>query len=96
MREELGVAGIALWSAGSFVYRAPDPVSGLVEWEFDRVFWAVTDDTLVPALDEVDEVRALRASELASVRLTPWAITVVERAVSARRKRGRQSKVGDA
>jgi isopentenyl-diphosphate delta-isomerase len=38
--EELGVPIVRLTHCGSFVYRAADPASGLVEWELDHVFAA--------------------------------------------------------
>jgi isopentenyl-diphosphate delta-isomerase len=57
--EELGIR-CSLRPAGSFVYRAVDPVSGLVEHELDHVFVGLAPDgVLRPAPDEVQDWRAV-------------------------------------
>jgi isopentenyl-diphosphate delta-isomerase len=83
--EELGLVIAGLRPAGVFVYRAVDPVSGLVEHEVDHVFLAVCDTG--KARHDPDE-----ASELARVDYTealrlvtsdegaPWAGEVLRRA----------------
>jgi isopentenyl-diphosphate delta-isomerase len=78
--EELGLelAESAFTESGSFVYRALDPTSGLVEHEWDHVVVATTDRDPVPDPDEVGEWRWARVDELRSEvashpeRFTPW------------------------
>lgn len=63
---------------GSFVYRATDEESGLVEHELDHVLVGVSDDHPRPAPSEVSEVRfvalpALRRDlERNASAYTPW------------------------
>jgi isopentenyl-diphosphate delta-isomerase len=57
VREELGVE-CELHEAGSFTYRAVDPVSGLVEHEYDHVLIGTTTATVLePDPDEVQDWR---------------------------------------
>ena len=63
---------------GSFIYRAADEESGLVEHELDHVLVGVSDDHPRPAPSEVSEVRfvalpALRRDlERNASAYTPW------------------------
>jgi isopentenyl-diphosphate delta-isomerase len=75
--EELGIAIDGLVECGTFVYRATDPRSGLVEWEVDHVFAASPVGRTVPHPDEVSGVRwvvaaAARDEASASPDCTPW------------------------
>ncbi len=83
--EELGVDATDLGERATFVYRAVDPISGLVEHEFDHVFVGCIDDDVRPAPDEVDDVALLpldRAEALlSSPPATPWAAQVVHLAL---------------
>lgn len=86
--QELGLVVPDVVPAGSFVYRAEDEASGLVEWEHDHVFVAVADVSGVAAdPGEIDEVaclpygEALRLAESGSG--APWAAEVLRRAYSA-------------
>jgi isopentenyl-diphosphate delta-isomerase len=84
LRHELGF-DTELRELFSFVYRAPDPTSGLTEHEFDHVFVGEFDGTPSPNVDEVGEVKWIAPGELlADVRAnpqayTPWFSLVVER-----------------
>jgi isopentenyl-diphosphate Delta-isomerase len=85
VREELGLELLAAEPAGTFVYQATDPVSGLVEHELDHVFVAVVDTN--PAAPDPAEVGALARLPLAdalelvtSDAGTPWAAEVLRRA----------------
>ncbi|GAA5177285.1 isopentenyl-diphosphate Delta-isomerase [Rugosimonospora acidiphila] len=84
--EELGIAGVPFEQLGVHLYRAADPVTGLVEHEYDHVLLGrVTPDVAMrpdPAeVAEVDwvEVETLR-SGLATEpdRYAPWLAGVVE------------------
>jgi len=80
--EELGVRVGLLWPAGWFIYRAVDPVSGLVEHERDHVFVGLVDDAPAePDPVEVAEVARFSlpdASLLLAGRLAaPWAASVL-------------------
>ena len=85
LRQELGLVIGCLRPAGAFVYRAVDPVSGLVEHELDHVFVAVsnTDDVAADPL-EVSQFARLGYAEalrlVTSVRGAPWAGEVLRRA----------------
>jgi len=88
---ELGLQLAKLEPAGSFTYRASDPASGLVEYEFDHVFLAVTDTaSAVPDPAEIVEIARLSldaALELVtSAAGAPWApdvLRLASRAVQA-------------
>ena len=77
MIEELGIT-CPLEAVGSFTYRATDPVSGLVEHEFDHVLVGRTNEQPRPVRSEVDATRSLWVDELADDlaahpdRYTPW------------------------
>lgn len=84
LREELGVDGTALTVHGAFWYQAHDPVSGLVEHEYDVVLTGRLDGSLDPDPAEVAAVdrcqpAALRAALAADPsRYTPWLETVLD------------------
>ncbi len=78
-REELGIRLTSVREAGAFVYRAVDPVSGLVEFERDTVLVAESRDE--PSADP-DEVGAWTWADLSDLSdagvqagrsFTPWA-----------------------
>ena len=79
LREELGITGLALRSAGHVTYRA-DVGGGLIEHEEVDVFVAEADETLPLALnpDEVCETRWVGLATLTEdtrtmpARFTPW------------------------
>ena len=69
--QEVGLAVSDLLPAGSFVYRARDEASGMVEWEHDQVFVAIADASDAaadPARDRRVGVPALRRRDLAGRR----------------------------
>jgi len=78
-RQELGIDLAGVREVGAFVYRAVDPVSGLVEHERDTVLVARSDD--IPSVDP-DEVLAWAWADPPPThdpsRFTPWAATVHE------------------
>ncbi|MHB1782078.1 MAG: isopentenyl-diphosphate Delta-isomerase [Acidimicrobiales bacterium] len=85
--EELGLA-CALTEAGSFVYRAVCPASGLVEHELDHVLVGVTAGEPVPSPVEVDATCWLFPSQIregmpAGVH-APWLVRALELAEAAR------------
>ncbi|MEA2372202.1 MAG: isopentenyl-diphosphate Delta-isomerase [Solirubrobacteraceae bacterium] len=91
VREELGLEVSGLTPAGTFTYRAPDPASGLVEYELDHVFVALTDtSSAVPDPGEVGALARLPIDEalelVSSDDGAPWAAQVLERA--SRRRPG--------
>lgn len=64
LMEELGVS-CRLREVGHFTYRAVDPVSGLVEHEYDHVLVGTTDDVaLAPDPEEVDQWRFVDPASL--------------------------------
>ena len=74
--EELGVEAL-LREVGWFVYRAVDPVSGMVEHELDHVLVGELEEGVEPAPDpdEVASVRWLALDELPGglpAPLAPW------------------------
>ena len=77
MREELQATG-EIEAAFSFVYEAEDPVTGLVEREFDHVFVGRLSGTLRPCPSEVGAVAwwtceaLMRDIEARPQRYTPW------------------------
>lgn len=88
-RQELGVAVADAAEVGSFLYRAEDPVSGLVEHELDHVVTARVAGPLHPNRAEVGAHRWVQPAELRAwlgsgrAPVTPWlapAFDVVERA----------------
>lgn len=81
VRDELGAPASRLLSCGTFVYEAEDPVSGLLEAEFDHVFLGTISSDLLPNFHEVDEVRFLELDEASALLKgtsgAPWAATVL-------------------
>lgn len=77
LAEELGFT-CRLESVGSFVYRAEDDGSGLVEHEFDHVLRGTYDGEVAPEPAEVDDVRSVTVDDLQREMLerpaefTPW------------------------
>lgn len=64
VREELGIRA-DLHEVGSFVYRAVDPVSGLVEHEFDHVLvGSISDMVLSPDPAEIEDWRFVDPASL--------------------------------
>lgn len=88
-REELGVTVADAVDVGSFLYRAQDPVSGLVEHELDHVVVARVAGDVELNTDEASACRWVTPAELRAwlgsgrAPVTPWlplAFAVVERA----------------
>jgi isopentenyl-diphosphate delta-isomerase len=82
VRQELGLELAELEPAGTFTYRAPDPVSGLVEHELDHVFVAVVDtESAVPDPEEIGELARFPLREALDLVMseagTPWAPEVL-------------------
>lgn len=65
LSEEMGLP-VRLREVGSFVYRAVDPDSGLVEHEFDHVLVGVSDEDPRPDLREADAWDRVDPVELAA------------------------------
>ncbi len=86
--QEMGLVVSGLVPAGSFVYRAEDEASGIVEWEHDHVFVAVAETAEVAAdpaeIDEVARVPFADAMRLVtSPAGAPWAAEVLRRSFEA-------------
>lgn len=86
--EETGLLVGDLVPAGSFVYRAEDPRSGLVEHEHDIVLAAVADvERAEPNPDEISELALLPFDQaldlLRSEAGVPWAPTILCRSYAA-------------
>lgn len=93
LEEELGIT-CRLEEAGHFTYRAEDPVSGLVEHEFDHVLVGEVPAGMDPAPDP-DEVQAWRWMEVGEGRswgtaegFSPWFAEALEIALCFRRSPG--------
>ncbi|HWH11970.1 MAG TPA: isopentenyl-diphosphate Delta-isomerase [Solirubrobacteraceae bacterium] len=92
--QELGLDVAGLEPAGTFIYQATDPVSGLVEHELDHVFVAVVDtSSAAPDPEEIGDLARLPLGEalelVESATGTPWAPEVLRLA-------SRHSREGDA
>jgi isopentenyl-diphosphate delta-isomerase len=92
VREELGLE-VELSDVGSFLYRAVDVASGLVEHELDHVLVGETDAEPSPDPAEVAAVGWYRVGEVMSplcpLRRAPWlapALRVAERARTEQRR----------
>lgn len=76
--EEMGITAVGLEEVGTFLYTAPDPVSGLTEHEYDHVFTGSPVGAPAPDPNEVDEwhwveLEALRRRlRLSPQEYTPW------------------------
>ena len=92
LREELGIDASLEW-AFSFVYRARDPVTGLVEHEFDHVFIGHFDGTPRPdpaevgAWQWVDPAELSRDVQANATRYTPWFTIALDRLLRHTRQR---------
>ncbi len=92
LEEEMGLVVGDLRPAGVFVYRATDPVSGLVEHEVDHVFVVVADiDDVATDADEITELARLTYDDalllVTSDRGVPWAGEVLRRSFNVLDKR---------
>lgn len=85
LSEELGLTGVELREAGVHLYRAADPATDRVEYEYDHVLVGRVDSSIAPDPDPA-EVRALRwigATDLEAdldatpERYSPWLAGVV-------------------
>jgi isopentenyl-diphosphate delta-isomerase len=82
--EELGVSPALLGEAGTVRYNHPDPVSGLVEQEFNHLFVGLTRETPRPDPQEVGATAFVTAAELAerheAAPFSAWFMTVLDAA----------------
>lgn len=82
--EELGVAPTLLRTAGTVRYRHPDPVSGLIEEEFNHLFVGVIEDEPRPDPEEIEATALVTPQELAARHaeepFSVWFGTVLEAA----------------
>ena len=82
LKEELGITGINLTEAGSFVYRFPFS-NGLTEFEYDHVFIGEFNGTAVPNPDEIEETRWVSIDRILqdcvnnASAYTPWFLTAI-------------------
>jgi isopentenyl-diphosphate delta-isomerase len=80
--EELGVATTGLAEAGTVIYRVSDPVSGLVEHEYNHLLVGRTAGTPDPDPAEVGELTGVTLDELARMRaatpFTAWFPAVLD------------------
>ncbi len=89
VREELGVPAEALAPVGTVTYRVTDPVSGLVEHEFNHVFVGRVLDQPSPDPAEIAECTFVALRELDRLRaggfggFTAWFPVVLEAAAPA-------------
>jgi isopentenyl-diphosphate delta-isomerase len=79
--EELGIVGASLTPVGTFVYRAVDERSGLVEHEWDHVFVGNADlSSIAPDPLQVEEVALVDPDDIddliAGGSTAPWFQTV--------------------
>ncbi|MBB1246649.1 isopentenyl-diphosphate Delta-isomerase [Streptomyces durbertensis] len=88
--EELGVAPALLREAGTVRYNHPDPVSGLVEQEFNHLFVGLVEAPVRPVPEEVAEVAFVSGAELlerhAKDAFSVWFMTVLDAARPAIRE----------
>ncbi|MBE1485852.1 isopentenyl-diphosphate Delta-isomerase [Plantactinospora soyae] len=66
LHEELGVSGVPLTEIGVYLYRAEDPETGRVEFEYDHVLRGdfAPDRSVLPDPDEVADLRWMHPDEL--------------------------------
>jgi isopentenyl-diphosphate delta-isomerase len=85
--EELGVAAEAMEAAGTVTYRVADPVSGLVEHEFNHLFVGRVRQPPSPDPAEIAECAFVALPELERLRaaggFTAWFPVVLEAAAAA-------------
>ncbi|WP_062213234.1 isopentenyl-diphosphate Delta-isomerase [Streptomyces sp. NBRC 109706] len=88
--EELGAAPSLLREAGTVRYNHPDPVSGLVEQEYNHLFAGVVRQPLRPDPEEIAETAFVTPGELAGLRagsaFSAWFGTVLDAAGPAVRE----------
>ncbi|MFX4292828.1 isopentenyl-diphosphate Delta-isomerase [Streptomyces bohaiensis] len=82
--EELGTAPSLLREAGTVRYNHPDPVSGLVEQEYNHLFVGLTGNPPAPDPEEVGATALVTAEELvrrhAADPFSAWFMTVLDAA----------------
>jgi isopentenyl-diphosphate Delta-isomerase len=87
VREELGVTAQELTAAGTVIYRVTDPVSGLVEHEFNHLFTGRVLADPSPDLDEIAECAFVALPDLermpAPGEFTAWFPIVLQAATPA-------------
>ena len=85
--EELGCHA-SLQPAGRFIYRAICPASGLIEHEFDYVFFGELDEEPRPEPSEIEATQWMRPADVFAGRITgattPWLIPALYFAEVAR------------
>lgn len=90
VREELGLASVALTEAGIVRYRHPDPDTGLVEHEYNHLFTGWVSQPPEPDPAEVSATTFVSAADLARLRgrepFSAWFDTVLEAARPALRQ----------
>jgi isopentenyl-diphosphate delta-isomerase len=90
VREELGLASVALTEAGIVRYRHPDPDTGLVEHEYNHLFTGWVSQPPDPDPAEVSATTLVSAADLARLRVhepfSAWFDTVLEAARPAFRQ----------
>jgi isopentenyl-diphosphate delta-isomerase len=90
VREELGLASVALTEAGTVCYHHPDPDTGLVEHEYNHLFTGWVSHPLDPDPAEVSATTFVSAADLARLRVhepfSAWFDTVLEAARPAFRQ----------
>lgn len=64
LREELNLENVRTEYLFTFIYKAKDEPTGLVEHEYDEVYIAVYDGNVIPNPSEVEEVRWISMSDL--------------------------------
>ncbi len=78
LEHEMGL-DLPVLELGAFIYRAEDPVSGLVEWEYDHVFVARSDDDPSPDPDEVGDWAWVSPHEVETMApVAPWVPLAVD------------------
>jgi isopentenyl-diphosphate delta-isomerase len=85
LADELGVRPLSLDFGGTFLYRAVDPISGLVEHELDHVYVGVLTETPRPDPSEVMDWRYVDRADIERIDWTgpdyaPWLTYVLDNA----------------
>lgn len=89
LQEELGITGVKLKEAGSFVYRFPFN-NGLTEFEFDHILIGEYNGPANPDMNEVADLRweninhILESCAENAESYTPWFLTAIKIALDAR------------
>ncbi|ARP73265.1 isopentenyl-diphosphate Delta-isomerase [Streptomyces pluripotens] len=88
--EELGVSPSLLAEAGTVRYNHPDPVSGLVEQEYNHLFVGLVQAPLAPDPEEIASTAFVTAAELGERHgrdpFSTWFMTVLDAARPAIRE----------